>query len=102
MLKVGYETFSGCSDITLYDTIDPEAKPSNEWIDYDNGSPNSLVGFIGIGEAYAKPSCAANHTWLDYEITVRSAETDEIKYKVSKAENLLLYAFVILGKKCGV
>ena len=82
VLKVGYETFSGCPDITLYDTIDPEAKPSNEWIDDTNGSPNSLVGFIGIGEARAMKSCAANHDWLDYEITVRSADTNEIKYKV--------------------
>jgi hypothetical protein len=27
-------------------------------------------------------ACAANHQWWDYTITVRSAQTDEIKYSV--------------------
>ena len=81
--KVGNESFSGCPDITVYDSIDPDAKEASAHKDDVNGSPNSLVGFVGIGPAHAMWQCAANHTWMDHEITVRSAETDEIKYKVS-------------------
>ncbi len=81
--SVGNESFSGCPDITVYDSIDPDAKEASAHTDNVNGSPNSLVGFVGIGPAHAMWQCAANHTWIDHEITVRSAETDEIKYKVS-------------------
>lgn len=82
VLKTERESFSGCPRITIYDTIDPEAKPCEEYCDDCNGSPNSTVGFIGIGPAWAMWECAANHRWIDHEIIVRSAETDEIKYKV--------------------
>lgn len=82
VLKTGNESFSGCQEITIYDTIDPDAKPCEEYLDDLNGYPNSIVGFIGIGRARAMWQCAANHKWVDHEIIVRSAETDEIKYKV--------------------
>lgn len=82
VLKTGNESFSGCKTITIYDTIDPDAKPADAYMDDVNGSPNSVVGFIGIGPAWAMWQCAANHNWVDHEIIVRSAETGEIKYKV--------------------
>ena len=82
VLKTGNESFSGCKEITIYDTIDPDAKPCTEYLDDVNGHPNSIVGFIGIGQAWAMWECAANHRWVDHEIIVRSADTDEIKYKV--------------------
>lgn len=82
VLKTGNESFSECQEITIYDTIDPDAEPCEKYLDEINGSPNSLVGYIGIGRAWALWSCAANHTWKNYEIIVRKAETDEIKYKV--------------------
>lgn len=82
VLKTGNESFSGCQEITIYDSIDPDAKPCEEYLDDVNGHPNSVVGFIGIGRAWAMWQCAANHKWVDHEIVVRSAETDEIKYKV--------------------
>lgn len=82
VLDVGYECFSGCPEIIIYDTIDPNAAPCENGMDECNGNPNSKVGYIGIGHSWAMWTCAANHKWLDYEITVRSAETDEIRYKV--------------------
>ena len=82
VLETGNESFSGCPEITIYDTIDPNAKPCTEYLDDVNGHPNSIVGFIGIGPAWAMWECAANHNWVDHEIIVRSADTDEIKYKV--------------------
>ncbi|MBR5187075.1 MAG: leucine-rich repeat protein, partial [Clostridia bacterium] len=82
VLKTENESFSGCPRITVYDTIDPEAKPCEEFLDDVNGYPNSTVGFIGIGPSWAIWQCAANHRWVNHEIIVRSAETDEIKYKI--------------------
>ena len=74
--------FSGIEDITVYDSVDPNAKDCVEEIDTCNGNANSLVGYIGIGPAWAMWECAANHKWSNYTITVKSAQTDEIKYKV--------------------
>lgn len=68
VLKTGNESFSECQEITIYDTIDPDAEPCEKYLDEINGSPNSLVGYIGIGRAWALWSCAANHTWKNYEI----------------------------------
>lgn len=79
---LGWGAFSGVPEIEVYDTIDPEAKDANKGIDTSDGYPNSLVGYVGIGPAHAMWDCAANHTWVNYTIAVRSAETDEIKYKV--------------------
>ena len=82
VLKAGHESFSGCWEITIYDTIEPDAKPCEEHFDDLNGTPNATTGFIGIGGSLAQWTCVANHEWLDYEIIVRSAKTDEILYKV--------------------
>lgn len=79
---LGWGTFSCVPEIELYDSIDPDAKDASEGIDTLNGNPNSLVGFIGIGPASAMWECAANHRWVNYTIIVKSAKTDEIKYKV--------------------
>ena len=82
VIKTGHDCFSGCSEIIVYDSIDPEAAVCTAHRDTDNGYPNSVVGFIGTGEPNAMWQCAANHEWIDHEIIVKSAETDEIKYKV--------------------
>ena len=74
--------FSGIEDIIVYDSVDPNAKDCVKEIDTCNGNANSLVGYIGIGPAWAMWECAANHKWSNYTITVKSAQTDEIKYKV--------------------
>lgn len=79
---LGWGAFSCVPEIEVYDTIDPEAKEADKAIDTMNGRPNSLVGYIGIGPAYAMWKCAANHKWVNYTIVVKSADTDEVKYKV--------------------
>lgn len=79
---LGWGAFSCVPEIEVYDTIDPEAGEANQHIDTCNGSPNSMVGYIGMGPAWAMWDCAANHIWANYTVIVRSAETDEIKYKV--------------------
>lgn len=79
---LGWGAFSCTPEIVVYDTIDPEAKSADAAIDTINGNPNSLVGYVGMGPAWAMWECAANHRWVDYSIVVRSAESDEIKYKV--------------------
>ncbi len=79
---LGWGAFSCVPEIEVYDSIDPDAKDANAGIDWANGYPNSMVGFVGMGPAWARWQCAANHRWVDYTITVRSAITDEIKYKV--------------------
>lgn len=79
---LGWGAFSCVPEIEVYDSIDPDAKEADKGIDTVNGRPNSMVGYVGMGPALAMWKCAANHRWIDYTITVRSAETDEIKYKV--------------------
>lgn len=80
--NIGNEAFSGCPDITIYDTLDPDAADCYSGIDVVNGEPTSETGFIGIGPSRARWQCAANHNWVDHVITVKSAETDAVKYKV--------------------
>ena len=77
-----HEAFSGCPNITIYDTVDPDAGDCQDKIDLVNGCPNSEVGFIGVGPAFAKWSCVSNHRWIDHVITVLSSETGAVKYKV--------------------
>lgn len=79
---IGWGVFSYVDEIIVYDSFDANAKNCNDGIDTCNGNPNSLLGFIGIGSAFAMWECAANHEWTNYTITVKSAETDEVKYKV--------------------
>ena len=79
---IGWGILTGCKEIEVYDSIDDTAEDCDKGIDMINGTPNSLVGYIGIGHAWAMWACAANHQWWDYTITVRSAQTDEIKYSV--------------------
>ena len=79
---LGWGAFSCVPEIEVYDSIDPEAGDASDGIDTSNGSPNSMVGYVGIGSARAMWDCAANHHWVNYTIVVRSAKTEEIKYKV--------------------
>ena len=79
--KIGLGICHGIRDITIYDTIDPKSKGK---IDTLNGLPNSNVGWIGIKHSEAYTLCAhePNSSWYPHSITVRSAETGDIKYKV--------------------
>ena len=72
--KVGKESFRGCKEITVYDSIDPDAKPYKNHSDGYHGTHNASLGTV--------VNYFTNINRLDYEVTVRSAQTDEIKYKV--------------------
>jgi hypothetical protein len=90
--NIGWGAFSGAEEIVIYDTIVPDAKDCSEPIDIQNHKPNSIVGFIGIGSLTGfygiGPIHGDNwarveyHNWNNYTITVMSAETDKVKYKV--------------------
>ena len=72
--KVGQCSFHGCKEITVYDSIDPDAKPYKNHSDGYHGTHNASLGTV--------VNYFTNINRLDYEVTVRSAQTDEIKYKV--------------------
>ena len=72
--KVGKSSLRGCKEITVYDSIDPDAKPCKNHSDGYHGTPNASLGTV--------VNYFTNINRLDYEVTVRSAQTDEIKYKV--------------------
>ena len=77
--KVGQCSFHGCKEITVYDSIDPDAKPYKNHSDGYHGTPNASLGTV--------VNYFTNIKRLDYEVTVRSAQTDEIKYKVWMGAN---------------
>ena len=72
--KVGQCSFHGCKEITVYDSIDPDAKPYKNHSDGYHGTHNASLGTV--------VNYFTSINRLDYEVTVRSAQTDEIKYKV--------------------
>ena len=72
--KVGQCSFHGCKEITVYDSIDPDAKPYKNHSDGYHSTHNASLGTV--------VNYFTNINRLDYEVTVRSAQTDEIKYKV--------------------
>ena len=82
VLLIGKSICAGIYDIVIYDSIDTEAKPAKEFIDAINGHWNSRVGCMGIKqrEGYVDGTC--NSELFMHTITVKSAETDEVKYKV--------------------
>ena len=72
--EVGKSSLRGCKEITVYDSIDPDAKPCKNHSDGYHGTPNASLGTV--------VNYFTDRNRLDYEVTVRSAQTDEIKYKV--------------------
>ena len=80
--KIGMSIFAHVKDITVYDTMDADAKPPCDGLDSNNGFCNGRVGFIGIYQRKNYIAGACNANWYEHTITVRSAETGEIKYAV--------------------
>jgi len=82
--KIGLSVLAGIKEIEVYDNIDDEAKPAIECFDDTNGYPNSNVGWLGICWCRGYVICASepNSTWYNHTITVKSAETGKIKYRV--------------------
>lgn len=84
---IEHEAFSGCDEIIIYNTIEPNGNDCYSKIDKINGFPNSQIGFIGIGHSHTLWKCAGNHIWRNYTITVKDAKTEDILYKVLMESN---------------
>lgn len=79
--NIGVGAFFGAKRITIYDTMSPDAVEANSCEDSPNGVPNSSIGWLGIdfdGTVFA----IWNASYSDFEVTVRSAKTDEVLYRV--------------------
>ena len=79
--KLGYGALYGVKRITVYDTINPDAVLR---VDEANGTTNATVGWLGLrpNPHYALCASSPNASLEDFEVTVRSAETGDIKYRV--------------------
>ena len=80
VMKTGVGVFCGCPQVTIYDTIDPDAKPCTN--SARKGAVNSLVGLIGAEYVSNDLHSSYSYNWKNYEIIVRSAQTDEIINRV--------------------
>ncbi len=77
----GFGIFHGVKEIVVYDSVCDTEKEGKDCLDLVRGNCNSKVGFLGINRVKGNLS-ARNIVWTNHTITVKSAETDEIKYKV--------------------
>lgn len=77
----GFGIFHGVKEIVVYDSVCDTEKEGKDCLDIVRGNCNSKVGFLGINRVKGNLS-ARNIVWANHTITVKSAETDEIKYKV--------------------
>lgn len=77
--KIGRGVCADIKDITIYDSIDPGAKPAKVFYDDVNGICNSMVGYIGIHQHHVG---VCNSNIYKHTITVKSAKDSSIKYKV--------------------
>ena len=81
--KVERSAFDGASELIVYDTIDPDAVEANEWKhDKRNGSVNSPLACAMLGVPQSYVECQGNTRWRDYHITVLSADTGDIRYRI--------------------
>lgn len=81
--KVERSAFDGASELIVYDTIDPDAVEANEWKhDKWNGSVNSPLACAMLGVPQSYVECQGNTRWRGYHITVLSADTEDIRYRI--------------------
>ena len=81
--KVERSAFDGASELIVYDTIDPDAVEANEWKhDKWNGSVNSPLACAMLGVPQSYVECQGNTRWRGYHITVLSADTGEVRYRI--------------------
>lgn len=80
--SVGLSAFYGAEIIEVYDTIDPGAKPAEEYIEPINGFFNGLLGSTGIyiSDGYLAGAC--NSKWHDHVIVVKSQVDGTVKFRV--------------------
>lgn len=80
--SLGYGAFKGFKRISVYDNLDSDAEPAHSKVDELNGLPNGSVGWVGIAPSRIYTLCAAGAHRADHEITVLSAESGEVKFRV--------------------
>jgi hypothetical protein len=80
--KIGISICAGVKEITIYDSIDPKAKPAKDFYDDMNGDWNSRVGCMGIRQYENYLWGACNSDVYKHTITVKSAVDSSLKYKV--------------------
>ncbi len=81
--KVERSAFENASELIVYDTIDPDAVDANEWKhDKWNGSVNSALSCAMLGVPQSYVECQGNTRWRGYHITVLSADTETIRYRI--------------------
>ena len=81
--KVERSAFDGASELIVYDTIDPDAVEANKWErDKWNGTVNSPLACAMLGVPQMYVECQGNTRWKGYHITVLSAETNAIRYRI--------------------
>lgn len=79
---VGPGAFYGAKRVTVYDTISPEARPADELFDLYDGIPNSSIGWLGLKPGSYCTLGINKAKMADFEVIVRSADSDEVLYRV--------------------
>ncbi len=81
--KVGAGAFYGAKELVVYDTLDPDAVEAAEWkMDPWNGSLNSRLAVALLNPIDGTSECQGNTSWCSYHITVLSAQTGDVKYRI--------------------
>ena len=80
---IDFGAFEESEEVEIYDTIEKNAKDAYKGIDKSNGNPNAKIGWIGLEfRTNLFDYHVWDFAWSNLTITVKSADTDEIKYKV--------------------
>jgi hypothetical protein len=81
--RVERGAFSNTKELVVYDNIDPEATEAGAW-SYDqwNGKVNSPLACAMLSVSSGYVECQGNAGWSDYHISVLSAETGKIRYRI--------------------
>lgn len=80
VVSVGLSAFYGAKEIEVYDTVDSDAKPAEEYPLL--GGFNGRLGSVGIYQQDGYAEAAFNSYWYDHVIIVRSSIDDTVKYRI--------------------
>ncbi len=80
---IGKASFFGCDEISVFDSLDADAVEASEWKYHEwNGSLNSDLSCALLQPKRNYTMCQGNTDWQSHHIIVRSAKTDQVKYKI--------------------
>lgn len=83
MKRVERSAFTGARELIVYDTIEPDAVEAEQWeFDVLNGTVNAPLACAMLDMPTNYLECQGNAMWRDYHITVLSAQTDQVKYRI--------------------